>query len=127
MLTGRQCVFMMCSTFRLDPAFAGCQDLVGLMNLKYPGDSSMAKFLVTWDRIVDALGSQLDSLQREGILFDKIKDSKDLSEDIAHYQRQVVGHPDRSYEFLRNSLSVGACSIGWRVITVLLRPSISII
>ena len=40
-----------------------------------------------------------------GILLQKLEKSTVLKEDIAHYHRQVPGHPDQSYEYLMNSMN----------------------
>ena len=40
------------------------------------------------------------------ILVNKLEASKELKEDVAHYWRQKVGHPDRSYNYLRGIMNV---------------------
>eukprot|EP00972_Heterocapsa_arctica_P067588 9976279-Heterocapsa_arctica.AAC.1 len=47
---------------------------------------------------------QLSEEELGEILCGKMSESKELKEDLAHYNRQPEGHPDRSYKYLHESM-----------------------
>eukprot|EP00972_Heterocapsa_arctica_P059051 8705225-Heterocapsa_arctica.AAC.1 len=44
--------------------------------------------------------TQLSEVELGGILYLKMQNSTELKEDLAHYNRQAMGSPDRSYGYL---------------------------
>eukprot|EP00972_Heterocapsa_arctica_P101958 15021417-Heterocapsa_arctica.AAC.1 len=48
--------------------------------------------------------TQLSEEELGEILYGKMCDIKELAVDLAHYTRQPVGHPDRSYKYLVASM-----------------------
>ena len=68
------------------------------------GDAEMENFLSHWDFIVDNMEEAVTDNVKRDLIYVQMNKSKALAEDMAHFRRQVMGHPDRTYEYLRRSI-----------------------
>ncbi|MCP4194711.1 MAG: hypothetical protein GY768_29255, partial [Planctomycetaceae bacterium] len=92
--------------FRTQPDIGAVYSIVDLTQLAYPGDARMADFRFHWETLLEqsATRDNLSDRTLEEILVEKLSHSKVMQEDIQHYYRQELGHPDRSSTFLRRCL-----------------------
>jgi hypothetical protein len=61
-------------------------------------------FQNTWIMVLKALPKMPDLEMIEYLYFQQVKGMRVLSEDVAHYNRQEIGHIDKSYDFLYRSV-----------------------
>jgi hypothetical protein len=71
--------------------------------VRMKGDN-LEGFQNTWNMVLSGLPKVPDMEIQEHCYFEQIKGCKVLSEDIAHYERCDLGHPDRTYDFLEKSV-----------------------
>ncbi len=60
-------------------------------------------FLNSWDHVVDSQSEPPDPKLLHQLFYKKVRSVPCLAIDVAHYERQHIGHPDRTYEFLKGS------------------------
>jgi hypothetical protein len=109
---GRQIVWAIINYFKTPEHMNQVYSFQHLQDLKWFGDSGIPKFLDSWDDILDNIGMPIDDQLKRELLYEKIKDSRRFSEDIAHFHRdrskyktdQTNSNSDYSYEFLRSCL-----------------------
>eukprot|EP00972_Heterocapsa_arctica_P055174 8137940-Heterocapsa_arctica.AAC.1 len=74
--------------------------IADLTEMKWHGDHAIPSFLYLWRQIVTRMRVQLPTEMLMDILHSKTEGSKIMEHDLAHFNRQDAGHPDRSYEYL---------------------------
>ncbi len=76
-------------------------------DLEWRGDkpNEVHTFMYIWENMLSQMHTSLSRHELAGILLQKLDKSTVLKEDLAHYHRQVPGHPDQSYDFLMNSMN----------------------
>ena len=104
MLTGRQIAFKIYLFYQSNPSRDFTYGVKDLTNLPYNGDNNIPAFLQCWRMVISKMKTQLKDEELQELLYDKIKTSKLLRGDIEHYDRQMLGHPERSYQFLMTQL-----------------------
>eukprot|EP00972_Heterocapsa_arctica_P019086 2817239-Heterocapsa_arctica.AAC.1 len=67
-----------------------------LSELKCHGDHSIPYFLFLWRQIVARMKVQLPQEMLREVLHRKMEGIKLMEVDLAHYDRQDEGHPDRT-------------------------------
>ena len=84
--------------------------LTNLMKVTYLGDKNMEQFYNSWLKVVNNLKSPESGSDeaREELFVKACEKSLVLKNDIDHYKRQLVGHPDKNYDFLIRRMSLGS-------------------
>ena len=100
MLMGRQIAWKLYMYYQTNPICDFTYGVTDLTNLPWQGDNQVANFLGCWRLIIRKMRTQLTDDELGEILYNKIKNSKDMANDLAHYERQELNHPDRSYAYL---------------------------
>ncbi len=100
MLMGRQIAWKIIMFFQTNPICELTYGISDLLNLPWQGDPLVANFLSCWRLILRKMRTKLSDEELGEVLYEKIKHSKQLTSDIAHYDRQPLNHPDRTYQFL---------------------------
>ena len=67
-------------------------------------DRRLEGFLTTWESVLAGMRSPPPQDSIEQLFLDQLRHSKVLGVELNHYDRCERDHPDRSYEFLMNSL-----------------------
>eukprot|EP00972_Heterocapsa_arctica_P044661 6590489-Heterocapsa_arctica.AAC.1 len=65
-----------------------------LTGIPWGGDHGIPNFIQCWRLIISKMRTQLSEDELGEILYGKMCNSKELSNDLAHYQRQPLNHPD---------------------------------
>ena len=106
MMRGRQALLIVYREFNLDSERGLLYDLSDLMQVRCAGDQPVAleAFLASWEAVIEGLSEPQPEKTLEVLFYEQLKDSKALAAEVAHYNRQMRGHVDRSYEFLLTSL-----------------------
>eukprot|EP00972_Heterocapsa_arctica_P042175 6216731-Heterocapsa_arctica.AAC.1 len=99
---GRQIAFIIYAHFQMSPNMDFSYRISDLTELKWHGDHSIPSFLYLWRQIVMRMKIQLPTEMLMDTLHSKMEGSKLMENDLAHFNRQDEGHPDRSYEYLLN-------------------------
>jgi hypothetical protein len=71
-----------------------------LSALTWKGDKDMHTFRSTWDFIIKGMKDTFGDATLRDMLERKIRASKELSEDLSHYDRCPEGHEDHTLKFL---------------------------
>eukprot|EP00972_Heterocapsa_arctica_P089492 13195147-Heterocapsa_arctica.AAC.1 len=100
MLMGRQIAWKLYMYYQCNPIMDFTYGVRDLTHLPWQGDSQIANFLGCWRLIIRKMRTQLSDDELGEILYDKIRSSKEMANDLAHYERQELNHPDRSYKYL---------------------------
>ena len=110
-ITGLQVTWMIYDYFKTDDHMSQVYGLHDLTDIPWFGDNRMLDFLQQWDFVLDNIeGDTRNMLYANGektlrdLLFRQVEKSAALAEDIAHYKRVGLKHPDRSYAFLRDAI-----------------------
>jgi hypothetical protein len=104
MLTGRQIAYKIYLFYQSNPSRDFTYGVKDLTNLVYNGDNAIPAFLQCWRMVISKMKTQLKDEELQELLYDKIKNSKLLRGDIEHYDRQSLGHHERTYQFLMTQL-----------------------
>ena len=74
------------------------------MKVTYLGDKIMEQFYNSWLKVVNNLKSpeSVSDEAREALFLKACEQSLVLKNIVDHYKRQAVGHPDKSYDFIRS-------------------------
>ena len=107
MLKGRQIAWLILKHFQTNPQLGVMYQITDFADLEWRGDkpTDVHTFMYIWENMLSQMHTSLSRHELAGILLQKLEKSTVLKEDIAHYHRQVPGHPDQSYEYLMNSMS----------------------
>jgi hypothetical protein len=104
MLMGRQIAWKVIMFYQTNPICDLTFGVSDLIELPWQGDSGVANFITCWRTILRKMRTRLSEDELGEVLYRKIKHSKMMLSDIAHYERQVLNHPDRSYQYLLNCM-----------------------
>jgi hypothetical protein len=104
MLTGRQIAWKIYMFYQTNPSRDFTYGVKDLTLLAYNGDNNIPAFLQCWRLIISKMKTQLKDEELQELLYDKIQNSKLLAGDLQHYQRQSLGHHERTYAFLMTCL-----------------------
>jgi len=105
-LAGRQMLRLIYVYFQTKQSLNQVYGLTNLMKVNYLGDKNMEQFYNSWLKVVNNLKSpdSVSAEAREELFLKACEQSAVLKNDVDHYKRQVVGHPDKSYDFLLRSM-----------------------
>ncbi|MCP4194480.1 MAG: hypothetical protein GY768_28055, partial [Planctomycetaceae bacterium] len=108
-LTGRQMAWLIFDYYRTDTNMSSMCGVRDLLKLSWKGDgiSEMEKFLKDWDFLVRNIDTDFTEDAYRDIMFEAMKDSAALREDMSHYRRvRAKGgvHPDNSLGYLRQAI-----------------------
>ena len=110
-ITGLQVAWMIYDYFKTDDHMSQVYGLHDLTDITWFGDNRMLDFLQQWDFVLDNIeGDTRSMLYANGektlrdLLFRQVEKSAALAEDVAHYKRVSLKHPDHSYVFLRDAI-----------------------
>ena len=101
---GRQVYWMINSFFKTNPALGLVYDVTDLGALTWLGDKQVHNFRHLWTQMTSNMKSALSEETLESLLHRCMENSTVLKPDLQHYNRQDVGHPDRSYSYLLKCL-----------------------
>jgi hypothetical protein len=104
-LKGRQIVWLILDHYKCNSNLELVYTIEHLTGLKWLGDGSMHTFLANWHFIIGSMKDTLGVATLRDLFERKIRPSKELSEDLAHYDRCPEGHDDRTYKFLLESVA----------------------
>ena len=68
-------------------------------------NNNLEGFENTWNMVLSGTRREPAVDELELLYFERIEKFNGISEDIAHYNRCDEGHPDRSYQFLRDAVA----------------------
>ena len=107
MLKGRQIAWLILKHFQTNPQLGVMYQITDFADLEWRGDkpNEVHTFMYIWENMLSQMHTSLSRHELAGILLQKLDKSTVLKEDLAHYHRQVPGHPDQSYDFLMNSMN----------------------
>lgn len=74
-------------------------DLEDLMSLSPGHDDNLENFIVHWRWVIQGFEKSPSKKRLHEIFYKKVKNNKNLKEDMAHYERQKKGHKDKSHNF----------------------------
>ena len=74
-----------------------------IAQLEYLGDAKMEQFLKVFEQMCRQ-STTLPESEKQNLMYRHLCKSEELKFDIAHYRRQEDGHPDKTYEFLRDAI-----------------------
>jgi len=103
-IKGRQIYWMMNSFFKANPALGLVYDVTDLGALTWLGDKQVHNFRHLWTQMTSSMKMALAEETLESLLRRCVESSQALKPDLQHYNRQDVGHPDRSYAYLLKCL-----------------------
>jgi hypothetical protein len=104
-LKGRQIVWLILDHYKCNSNLELVYTIEHLTGLKWLGDGSMHTFLANWHFIIGSMKDTLGVATLRDLFERKIRQSKELSEDLAHYDRCPEGADDRTYKFLLESVA----------------------
>ena len=100
MLKGRQSLLIVYEHFTVSEEAGALYDFEDLMNVRFKGDNHLESFMNTWDTVLASIDKPPAADIVETLFVNQLRNSKDLREEIAHYDRSLKGTRDRTYEFL---------------------------
>ena len=104
-LRGRQILWLICKEFEVNASLGFTYGIDDLTMLAFPGDSNLQQFLNRWDEIVGFLDMTLIPETTISQMFlKKIVGSKTLASEVSHWRRLKDTDPDRTYQWLRDSV-----------------------
>ena len=104
-LKGRQIVWLILDYYKCNANLELVYTIEHLTGLQWMGDKQMHTFLANWHFIIGNMKDTLGIPTLQDLFERKIRVSKELSEDIGHYDRQPEGPGgDRTYKFLLESV-----------------------
>ena len=73
--------------------------------MPFPGDQNLQGFLNKWDEILSCIDrDRIEPATLAKMFQKKLLDSTVMKTEVARCRRLDVGHPDKSYEWLRHSI-----------------------
>ena len=105
-LAGRQMLRLIYVYFQTKQSLNQVYGLTNLMKVTYLGDKNMEQFYNSWLKVLNNLKSpeSVSDEARKELFLKACEQSLVLKNDVDHYKRQAVGHPDKSYDFLVRSI-----------------------
>ena len=105
MVTGRQILHMIYANFKVNEEAGALYDISDLVAVRLKNDGSLEHFLISWDSVIGGMRKEPPAEIVEVLFYQQLKsNSSVLKEEMAHYDRALIGDPDRTYEFLRRTV-----------------------
>jgi hypothetical protein len=104
MLKGRQILWMIHEYHKLDEERGALYAFRDLQAVRLKDDRHLEGFLTTWEAVLAGMRAPPPQEIVEQLFLDQLRHSKVLEVELNHYDRCDRNHPDRSYEFLTNSV-----------------------
>jgi hypothetical protein len=102
---GRQVYWMILNYHKTNDSQSVVIGIDHLVLLEWKGDKKMYEFKQLWDNIMRRMTDTLSEPTLRGMLLKKLRQSKELKEDIAHYDRFETAHADRNITYLWNCVN----------------------
>ena len=99
MLRGRQAVWLIYQYMNVSEQAGALYDISDLMGVRLYHDK-LEPFLQSWQAVLTGMRSPPDPETQEVLFYKQLQTSDQMKTEIAHYERNEIGHPDHSYEFL---------------------------
>ena len=104
-LRGRQILWLICKEFEVNSSLGFTYGIDDLTTLAFPGDRNLQQFLNRWDEIIGFLDmSLIPETTISQMFLKKIVGSKTLASEVSHWRRLKDTDPDRTYDWLRQSV-----------------------
>ena len=104
-LRGRQILWLICKEFEVNASLGFTYGIDDLTMLAFPGDRNLQQFLNRWDEIFGFLDMTLIPEATISQMFlKKIVGFKTLASEVSHWRRLKDNDPDRTYQWLRDSV-----------------------
>ena len=104
LLSGRQKLFLFYESYRTDENMARCYTIKDLMALTFPGDDKLEQLRNDWEDRIANCAEEQPPAQQATILYDILKHSTKLREDMGKYRRYEKGHKKNNIGFLLKAL-----------------------
>ena len=107
MFKGRQIAWLVLKQFQTNPQLGVTCQITDFADLEWRGDkpAEIHTFMYIWENMLSQMHTSLSRHELAGSLLLKLDKSIVLKENLAHYYRQGLGHPDHSYEHLINPMT----------------------
>ena len=103
-LKGRQIVWLMYKHFQTNPNMGIVYSITDLSNLDWMGDPRMQSFLYVWYVMVNGMKEAISETTLRDLLLTKMEKSSELQHDLNFYYRMPDGDPEKSYQYLLDSM-----------------------
>ena len=100
LLTGRAKLWYMYDSFRTDSSMARCYTIHDLCSVTFLGDDKLEQLRNVWEDKVANQREGQSSDQLAGILYEVLRHSDKLKEEVAKWRRYPDGHKKKTYDFL---------------------------
>ena len=104
MIKGRQLLWYVYEYYKVSEEAGTLYDLQDLMAVTLVGDGKLSQFMQTWESILAGMKEEPAMSTQEILFLKQVRSSKELCEEIAHYDRVERGHVDKSYAYLVKSV-----------------------
>ena len=104
MLKGRQILWLTHDHHKLDAERGALYDFTDLMSVKLKGDSNLESFWTAWESVLSATLHTPSPDIMEVLFLEQLRHCSALREEISQYDRAKRGTPERTYEFLVESV-----------------------
>ena len=101
MLKGRQALWMVYDYYRVNAEAGALFDLSDLLHVKLRGDA-LETFMASWEYVLVGMAVELSEDTLKVLFLDNLRGCPVMREEIIHYDRARVGHPDKSYAYLQD-------------------------
>ena len=103
-IRGRQILHVVRTFFEVKPGKRMQYELMAVINHEWAGDANLPSWKAHWDEMMRNMRSPISDDSKLEIFFNKIRDSSDLRSYVEHFDRLADDHPDKSYQWLSNSV-----------------------
>ena len=104
-LRGRQILMLICDEFKVNADFGFTNRLEDVSILAYTGDKNLQQFVNKWDTMLAELEVNKFGANTLARMFEnKLTASKLLESEVRHFRLLSEGHPDKTYQWLRDMI-----------------------
>ena len=104
MLKGRQLLLQVYHWYRTNEALGACFDITDLMTVQLKNDD-LSTFVCSWRYTIAGMRKPPRPEDAEALFIEQVRKSNTLKMDVAHYDRQEEGHPDKTMEYLMKCIT----------------------
>ncbi len=102
LIKGRQIVTLLLLNFK---TFDSSEIVYGIDHLcALSCGPNLHAFLSQWNNILDNMSGELPDVWLRDVFYRRVKDNKDMLEDIKEYNRFREGNPDKTYQWLMEQI-----------------------
>ena len=103
-MAGRQSLRMIFDNYKMDKVRKELYDINHLQTFLYPGDAKLDEFIERWYILIDNYEGNLEEVQKQRMLYGKIKKSTVLKPYLDRYNLMNEEDPEWSYQYLVDSI-----------------------